>query len=367
MWIPASLRAKSCGSQAVSGLWGAQYWIWPVHPQPKFDELLSSWMVRLAHANGCKVHTFYAMEFGRERQIWNRDIDRLAPAWLLEGLANRTRCEMSQIHAMTLRSYEGILYERHNDNGNTRWILPLGVFHRTRERKGVQYCPVCLATDVVPYFRKQWRLAYFTECDQHGVLLRDACAGCGAPVIFHRAELGRRSFTKPLSIAHCYGCGEHLSHGPLCYGGVSDWRHRITLNTLLTFHDQGWACLDDLVFQFSHLLFDVLGQLCKILAHNKNGHRLLYDVERNYRSELIGPLTDAHYFEDRTVLERHRLFMAATWLLLDWPQRFLTVMDGRRVTSTLLLKDMHSVPYWYERVVREYRFFPNPISAGSWP
>ena len=71
--------------------------IWPIHPHPRPDELLSSWMVRLAHANRYKVHDFYALYFGRERQIWNRDIDHLAPDWLLNGLSFHTGIGTEQL------------------------------------------------------------------------------------------------------------------------------------------------------------------------------------------------------------------------------------------------------------------------------
>lgn len=33
----------------------------PIHPQPMSDELLTSWMVRLAFANGFALHTFYSV------------------------------------------------------------------------------------------------------------------------------------------------------------------------------------------------------------------------------------------------------------------------------------------------------------------
>lgn len=240
----------------MNGLWDEPVWIWPAHPQPISDELLSSWMVRLAHANGCKVHTFYSMEFGRDRQIWNRDIDRLAPDWLVEGLAIRTKISKDRVINISLRSYDGVVYEKHNAQGNTKWILPLGIYHRTRRRKGMQYCPVCLATDDIPYFRKHWRLAFYTECDIHGVLLRDACTKCMAPVIFHRTELGKRHLIKPLSISHCFNCGEHLASGPIHTHVWSSWELQQAFKSLLTFHFLGWAFVERLQVQYSHLLFD---------------------------------------------------------------------------------------------------------------
>ena len=52
--------------------------ILPVHPNPFRDELLSSWMVRLAISNGWPFHTFYSKLLGLESPIWSRDIDKYA-------------------------------------------------------------------------------------------------------------------------------------------------------------------------------------------------------------------------------------------------------------------------------------------------
>ena len=74
---------------------------WPIHPQPLEDEILSSWLIRLAHANRFKVHDFYQLYFGRDKQIWTRDIDHLAPDWLIEGLSTHTGVSEDKIKNMT--------------------------------------------------------------------------------------------------------------------------------------------------------------------------------------------------------------------------------------------------------------------------
>ncbi len=67
----------------IAGLSGS---LLPVHLKPLPDELLSSWLVRIAHGHGMKLQTFCAVIFGREKSIWNRDIDKLAPEWLVMRL-----------------------------------------------------------------------------------------------------------------------------------------------------------------------------------------------------------------------------------------------------------------------------------------
>lgn len=83
-------------------------------------------MIRLAQDNGFKVHNFYALFFGRERQIWNRDIDHHAPTWLIDGLIAHTGTSKERIIQTTLRAFEPFVFERFNDMGVTKWVLPLG-------------------------------------------------------------------------------------------------------------------------------------------------------------------------------------------------------------------------------------------------
>ena len=95
------------------------------------DELLSSWLVRLARRSGLKLQTFCRMNFG-DRSIWNRDIDKLADESLLKILVVGTGTPPEQVFNTTLAAYRDWLYLQHNPYGNTQWVLPLGVYHRLR-------------------------------------------------------------------------------------------------------------------------------------------------------------------------------------------------------------------------------------------
>jgi hypothetical protein len=131
--------------------------LWPVRPKPLPDELLSSWLVRLAKKNGVKLQRFCDCAFGNDRQIWNRDIDRLAPGWLLRELSMRTNVSLEKIELLTLSSYKGKIFKRLLVCGQQRWILPLGMYHRKRLRFGLQFCPCCLAEELVcPMFCASW-------------------------------------------------------------------------------------------------------------------------------------------------------------------------------------------------------------------
>jgi len=43
----------------------------------------------------------------------------------------------------------------------------------------------------------------------------------------------------------------------------------------------------------------------------------------------------------------------ASWLMTDWPYRFVTVCKPIRLVSFDLFADMKNIPYWYWRTVYE--------------
>ena len=182
---------------------------WPIHLHPKDDELLSSWILRLARAHALKLHTFCCLAWGRDTQIWNRDIDRLADLEFLKVLHEKTGVSEERIRHTTLSSLEGKLAERITSRGTARFLLPLGIYHRVRSRHGIQFCPDCLS-EGVPYYRRKWRIALTTVCINHRRLLHDNCPRCSKAITFHRAEMGKREKVQSKEPYYCYACGYDL-------------------------------------------------------------------------------------------------------------------------------------------------------------
>jgi hypothetical protein len=116
--------------------------LWPVRPKPFSDELLSSWLVRLVKGNGIKLQRFCDCAFGKDRQIWNRDIDRHAPHWLLRELSLRANIPLVEVGSLALSSYQGRIFKRSAAHGHQRWILPLRMYHRKRLGFGLQFCSI---------------------------------------------------------------------------------------------------------------------------------------------------------------------------------------------------------------------------------
>lgn len=327
--------------------------LWPVHLKPYPSELLSSWLVRLAHGHGLKLQTFCAIVFGRDKNIWNRDIDKFAPDWLVEHIATATGTNIKDVINTTLKSYEGILYETHQPNGNTKWINPLGIYHRTHKHHGLQFCPICLANDEDPYFRKHWRLAFYTECEKHHILLHDRCPNCGHAINFHRVEMGVRSLIKPRSVVNCFKCNYDLREAAKIKLYCSDWQTTINYRTLLDFHEMGWGFTNNLNIHYSHQLFDVLRHLCALMFSKRRARCLLpYVTEKlGFKTDVIDNYSRVTTFEKLNVHNRHVLFNCALWLIQNWPERFIKACKLNNLTSAYLLHDFTDSPFWFYSVI----------------
>lgn len=327
--------------------------LWPSHPHRYGNELLSSWLTRSAQANGLRVHAFCRMTLGSGAQIWNRDLDRTASQDVLRLLSESTGSSLNELAGGMLSTYEGVLFEHHNPRGNTKWILPLGIYHRTRKRFGLQFCPLCLAEDQQPYYRKQWRLAFHTLCDRHSVMVHDRCPQCEAPVVFFRVELGCRNRLSGTSITQCHQCGFDLSRAPAYGPSSSDAMSLVALRSLVTFHDLGWWFCGQETIHYAPQYFEVLHHLVTFLATGK-GARLLAHIERETGWKCVdADSLEKRPFEFRPVGQRHGLLLAALWFLAEWPDRFVTACRQAKLSRTAVTRDEH-FPWWYEKVLREY-------------
>lgn len=160
-------------------------WAIPVTLLP--DESISSWLARAALMQGCDPSALTGA-ICPGWQAWSLDTDRGIPHECLRALSEASGIPKSRMEAAALRKdAEKIFGEPPPDSQAWPWILALGSRNRSR-RGGLQFCPICLARDTRPYFRRQWRFAWHTGCPQHGISLQDRCGACGAPIEPHRLQ-----------------------------------------------------------------------------------------------------------------------------------------------------------------------------------
>lgn len=291
-----------------------------------------------------KVQTFCNQIFGKTLQVWNRDIDRLAPAWLIDELCARTGTGRKIAYATTLRAYEGLLYSQFSSGSALQWIQTLKLYHRKRQGFGQQYCGRCLAEGDEPYFRKVWRVSLYTTCPKHHCMLHDRCRKCGSAVVFHRMDMGRGSMFDAQPISACHACGFDL-----CLAPVTD----------IISHDAsatGWlesaqrsveAMRSARSPKFDLTRAAVMRQMINLLTTSVPKINLyphvLDEMEIN-RRELTPGRTP---FETRPLDERHHLIQMAAWLMVDLEPRLRVALRAKAVRYNHLLKDFAEPPGWY--------------------
>lgn len=319
--------------------------LWPIHPAPADDELLSSWLTRIARLNHTKLHTLVSLAFPGTA-IWNRDIDRSASPDFLNQLARRSGKSLHQVRQTTLNSLAMVLGSPVRGRGNDPWILPAGVYHRTRRQPWLSYCPLCLAEDPDPYFRRRWRLAFYTLCHHHGVLLLDRCPQCLSVVQFFRHDLGDRRKPAPLPLNFCASCQFDLSRAP-AYGDVwSDWQVQQEFRTLGIMLPLGYLCNNTGDFLYTVQYLDVLHHLASRLASRLG--QALWIISRQFAQRPAYDIPDqypaAYPLEHMDIRTRHELISTTIWLLQDWPTRLLQVCLQAGVKSSLLLRSWPAPP-----------------------
>lgn len=324
----------------------------PAHPKPLPDELLSSWIVRIAEANCVKLHTLSRLLFGtNQRSPWIRDIDRQAPDWIIDNICRATGTPKQEALRTTFNDYCGVLFSNLNLCGQLRWVLPIKAWSAKRKGYGEQYCPQCLAEDEQPYFRRRWRIAIHTFCPDHEAMLYDACAFCGEPIAYHR-----RDFTKNIELAgtmaNCHFCGADLRLARTIPIDIIDPQaydyYKSMLKGLKSFDSKNF----DLCF------YSVIHQLCKILISRSNYGRLANYIAKNtinYNGEIEHLICDIQNLkiESMRTMKRYIIISLALWLIIDARRRLGDAWRAKAVQYNSLTKDFSNPPKWYKKIAMQ--------------
>jgi len=322
----------------------------PVRLSPEANELTSSWLVRLAAAHGMKLQSFCHLLWPRQ-VLWHLDFDRNPIANVLTTLSRITSVPAKRAEATSLATYGGKLSET-SAAGNAPWILPLGKIRFLRRLFGQQFCPACLAEKC--YLRKDWRLAFVTACPKHGSALMDRCPQCETPLHFHRLDMGDRNSLGHESPAVCFRCQFDLREAKPIAASHCDGASALQAR-LLGAAEVGSVAAPNGTPLYSHLYFQVLRQLVRLLMHKTFATRLQKLVSEA-TGATFGCPHEAHDFERLGIAERACLLRMVAWLLEEWPHRFVAVCRETRTYSSTLLRDMRNPPFWYWSVVREHLY-----------
>jgi transcriptional regulator with XRE-family HTH domain len=160
----------------------------PLHPRPKCLESFTSYLTRLAEANGLSsmealASTCFFDQYVRTMR-WQKD----NPPVSFGQLPIAASCDPSTLLATTF-FHLGKKFERPG--------LPQSLSHFLSGAiaRFLRYCPQCIAE--TPYYRLTWRFLLLSGCVRHNSMLLNTCGHCD-----HSIPI----FTSPFKIGTCPNC-----------------------------------------------------------------------------------------------------------------------------------------------------------------
>jgi hypothetical protein len=326
--------------------------LWPIHPKPHPDELLSSWVTRIAMANQMSPSDFCKLLLPGKRITLN-EIDRAYHPKLIQALATGTGVPIERVLETPLLSDEGYIF-LYRQYGTTEWVLPT-VNVDGHVSKGLAYCPLCLKTDIIPYYRKSWRYTFNPVCPVHRSFLRQGCPECGKPHNYF--EVAGQSIGSPIKT--CMHCGADISNTegnsehPELIEATIHIQERLNRGIAMDlFNVPGYEFVRTLPFlRVLHALMCALSTPAKANWVIRNYRELPNGInarvlERSYYNLLL---------EQRDMEEMAILLCLATTLIAEWPSRFLHFIGKNEITVPRLFSNRR-IPFWVTKTTSEYCF-----------
>ncbi|MDP2875492.1 MAG: TniQ family protein [Holophaga sp.] len=333
---------------------------WPAHPKPHVDETMTSWLLRVAEANGIPFQALCA-EGWQGKKVQQTCLDRCPSDRIVEALMRCTGRTAKEIRSTTLGALGGRLFQGPLQ-GRTQWVLPSSEGKRSAGHQ--QFCPECLAEDGKPHYRLGWQLAFATGCPRHGNRpLLDACPFCHSPLDLAHNHAPKKRNQPDHRITVCRHCGMDLREA---IGIGTDGVRLLTVSLDRKGHAlqaqmaaglrEGWMRVGGQEGVFACLAFDGIHQIVKSLTAKRSAPRLWTVIGKRLGMDGHGIYMklgiEGHPFESLDVTRRRHLMSLAAWLLDEWPHRFVSVCREAKVWSNHIKQDrLDRTPFWLANVV----------------
>lgn len=314
---------------------GRKYPLLPGYSKPFDNELLSSWLTRMAIDHKLSILTF-TRRLWPEYRLYANDIDLLVSDDFLYQLAIQTNCTTQQVKQTTLESI--------NENiGGMRslFVLPSVKLGSNPKRiwQSLMYCGSCLQKEI-PYFRKTWRLSIFIICPDCGCYLQDYCPWCGAFISFSRNAL---KIIDADCITLCHACGKDLQMTK-CKSAPDELVNLQRIIVELLDEKKAKKHPESLLF----VLYRVMSQLRNPLGKYRQWQKDIYTHLKIPYEPTKGKM---YRFDLLTLQDRIHAMTAAYWLLEDWPERFIHFSKKHQISLKYSSRWRNDPPRWFSKIV----------------
>ena len=294
--------------------------LWAIHPHPCNDEVLSSWITRIAYANQMKISAFCKFALKAEpRQLSNIDFSENEE--IFHNLSKGTGVCIDRIYETSLLSESRYVFA-HSSYTPISWVVPTK-YKRQALSPGLNFCPQCLDGDTEPYFRKFWRFSFYPVCTFHNVLLRQLCPQCQRP--YQYLDSSRLVFGTSL-ITICKYCGFDIRRSPVQAGIKSINEYTAAFQEILregiksdSFDMSG----DENIRALEYL--GILREAMSLCSNPKYAAWIVQQYREEFPPEIensLGSISkDYRPLEQRGLMELNVIMVLASTLLKDWPVR----------------------------------------------
>ena len=321
-----------------------KYNYWPGYIPPEKDELLSSWIYRVANEHKIKPYSFTRYYFNNP-SFWTRDVDKFITTNVLNTILKYTPLNELQIKQMLLSSFDNVIYQGRLSVSYTNGLTNLGIFSAKRKGYGLLLCSKCLIKN--PYYKKEWRLLTSLICLTCKSYLIDNCPKCNNPIIFHRLSMDDKNnyFENPLYL--CWNCKYDFREidKPLIDDSLI-FEYQSYINSSITLGYNSHT-------QYSFLYFEAFFHIYKRVQTNSIiWNRFREGLKKEYKIEHVELYTRTPYHSS---LEFRTLVMPLIYhLLSDWPDRFIIFCKNYNIRYSDLSKAKKTIPFWLENVFKNY-------------
>lgn len=309
-------------------------------PQPLEDELLSSWLTRVALEHKRQLSIFLTLFVKKEgNQVSRRDLDFIFDEKFLENLASKSNLKIENIFKMSLRSEEGYLF-----SCNDCLYPPLQIRKLTDKRthNGLMYCPKCLAEDKIPYFRKKWRYQFYNACPKHKIFLTDRCWRCYEKINFAKIK--------------------HFKEICICHKCEKDFRENLVIKINSNF-EYGLKAITWFEKGVNNGYFIIDGEKINSLFVFESFTALRSIVDRKDKLNLKDfPLIEEYKtickklekYNSKKALSIQKEFLLTSlvfYLFEKFPNNLLKFVSKNKLTHRDFIHGFKDIPFWYRKKI----------------
>ncbi len=297
---------------------------------------------------GTKPSRLCALCVEDKGDTWKKDFEVHLTENLADKLSIKSGIDKNKIVYISYHASCDNYYTHLHECSQVKWVIPGGI-KSNKNNTGYQVCPLCLKMDGnFPYFRKNWRLGFFTSCLLHHCKLVSKCPNCSSRIdLRHIKKICDPLLYSPKDMLFCNVCGFNLSHSE---AKLVDDKVYFMNKLHQSLIENGSGNVFGIPFIYSNLYFEGVRRLISFFFCLKKPRSKL--VPFYIENHIILP-NSKHLEPELLPIElREKAFILIYDLLQNWPISFHQILNKYHVLPSEILSPYLNYPYWIIEEIR---------------